>query len=304
MNTVDRLARPKRSGPALSSEGKYSLEEEILRRRQLEGELRDYKKKCDLLLQYLNEAIAVIQKLGNQAERTPRIEMMGKAMVAGLAHDLRNPLAVIQSCSQSCLAMEKLSQSLRKSLKMIQESSQRANSLLKQFLDFIKSGLNRQPTDINELLLRAWDAARLDRKCPRVVLESRLASDLPLIDADPEKLERVFVNLFLNALGAVASGGKITIQSRFLPSEDRAQIEVMDDGPGIPSSERNRIFEPFFSTRKGGVGLGLFLCKSLIRDHHGEINLDCGDAGGTKATVVLPVVQEDVQEKVKAPGID
>ncbi len=301
---MSRLARPKRSDPGLSSEEKYSLEEEILRRRQLEGELQDYKKKCDLLLQYLNEAIGAIQKLGNQAERTPRIEMMGKAMVAGLAHDLRNPLAVIQSCSQSCLEKERLSRSLKKSLKMIQESSLRANSLLRQFLDFIKSGLNRQPVDIHELLFRAWDAARLDRKCARVVLESRLASDLPLIDADPEKLERVFINLFLNALAVVATGGKITLQSRFLPSDNRAQIEVIDDGPGIPSSERNRIFEPFFSTRKGGVGLGLFLCKSLIRDHHGEINVDCGDAGGTKVTVTLPVVQEDAQEKGKNPGIE
>jgi signal transduction histidine kinase len=230
--------------------------------------------------------------------------MMGKAMVAGLAHDLRNPLAVIQSCSQSCLAKERLSRSLKKSLKMIQESSLRANSLLRQFLDFIKSGLNRQPVDIHELLFRAWDAARLDRKCARVVLESRLASDLPLIDADPEKLERVFINLFLNALAVVATGGKITLQSRFLPSDNRAQIEVIDDGPGIPSSERNRIFEPFFSTRKDGVGLGLFLCKSLIRDHHGEINVDCGDAGGTKVTVTLPVVQEDAQEKGKNPGIE
>ena len=304
MNTVGRLARRKRSDPALSPEEKYSLEEEILRRRQLEGELRDYRRKCDLLLEYLNQAIGVIQKLGNQAERTPRIEMMGKAMVAGLAHDLRNPLAVIQSCSQSCLANEKLSRSDRKSLKMIQESSQRANSLLKQFLDFVKSGLNRQPTDINELLFRAWDAACLDRKCARVALEPRLGSDLPLIDADPEKLERVFINLFLNALGAVASRGKIIIQSRFLASDNRAQIEVIDDGPGIPYSQRNRIFEPFYSTRKGGVGLGLFLCKSLVRDHHGEITVDRGEAGGTKVTVNLPVVQEDARERGMRPGMD
>jgi signal transduction histidine kinase len=171
-------------------------------------------------------------------------------------------------------------------------------------LDFIKSGLNRQPVDIHELLFRAWDAARLDRKCARVVLESRLASDLPSIDADPEKLERVFINLFLNALAAVATGGRITLQSRFLPLDNRVQIEVIDDGPGIPSSERNRIFEPFFSTRKGGVGLGLFLCKSLIQDHHGEIRLDCGEAGGTKVAVTLPVVQEDAQEKGRNPGIE
>lgn len=290
---MGKPARPKRFNPALSSEEKYSLEEEILRRRQLEGELQDYRGKCDLLLQYLNEAIGVIQKLGNQAERTPRIEMMGKALVAGLAHDLRNPLAVIQSCSQSCLEKKKLSPADRKSLEMIHEGSQRANSLLKQFLNFIKSGLNRRPTDINELLTQAWDAARLDRISTQVALETRLGSDLPLMDGDPEKLERVFINLFLNALRAVAPGGRVEVRSRLLPEEKYIEVEVADNGPGIPISERNRVFEPFYSTRKEGMGLGLFLCKSFVEDHQGEISIDSGGGGGTKVTVRLPLGREN-----------
>lgn len=186
---------------------------------------------------------------------------------------------------------------------MIQESSQKANSLLRQFLDFIKSGLNRQPTDIHELLFRAWEAARLDRKSARATLESRLGSDLPLIDADPEKLERVFINLFLNALGAVASGGRVIIQTRFLAPEKYIEVEVIDDGPGISTVDRDRVFEPFFTTRKDGVGLGLYLCKSFIEDHHGEITVDRGDAGGTKVTVKLPIVQEDAKERRMSAGI-
>ncbi len=292
MSTVGRLARTKRSDAALSPEKKYSLREEILRRRQLEGELRDYKRKCDLLLEHLNQAIGVIQKLGNQAERTPRIEMVGKAMVAGLAHDLRNPLAIIQSCSQTCLANEKLSRSDRKGLKMIQESSQRANSLLKQFLDFVRSSLNRQPTDIHEILFRSWDAACLDQKSARIAMETRLDSDLPLMNGDSEKLERVFINLFLNALRAAAPGGRVVVQTRFLAPEKWIEVEITDDGPGIPFSDRNRVFEPFFSTRKDGVGLGLFLCKSFVEDHQGEISLDSGEGGGTKVTVRLPLGRE------------
>ncbi len=292
MSTVGRLARTKRSDAALSPEKKYSLREEILRRRQLEGELRDYKRKCDLLLEHLNQAIGVIQKLGNQAERTPRIEMVGKAMVAGLAHDLRNPLAIIQSCSQTCLANEKLSRSDRKGLKMIQESSQRANSLLKQFLDFVRSSLNRQPTDIHEILFRSWDAACLDQKSARIAMETRLDSDLPLMNGDSEKLERVFINLFLNALRAAAPGGRVVVQTRFLAPEKWIEVEITDDGPGIPFSDRNRVFEPFFSTRKDGVGLGLFLCKSFVEDHQGEISLNSGEGGGTKVTVRLPLGRE------------
>jgi len=275
-----------------SVEKKDSAKEEALRRRVLEEELRGYKEKCKLLIGYMNEAMGVIQKLGSQAQRTPRIEMMGKAMVAGLAHDLRNPLAVVHSCTQSCLEAGRLSRSVRKNLEMIRESSQKANSLLRQFLDFVKSGLNRQLMDVNELLLRAWDAARLDAKTDRVALESRLSEDLPLLSADPEKLERVFINLFLNALRAVASGGTVTIQTRYLAPENCIRIEVIDDGPGIPASQRDRIFEPFFTTQKNGVGLGLFLCQSFIQNHQGEITVESGDKGGTKVTVKLPLLQE------------
>jgi two-component system sensor histidine kinase HydH len=277
----------------VSLEGKNSPEEEILRRRLLEEQLRTYKKKCELLTEYLNEAMRVIQRLETQTLRTPRIEMMGKAMVAGLAHDLRNPLAVIHSCSQNCMEAEKLPRSVRKNLVMIQKSSQKANFLLRQFLDFVKSGLNRQSTNIHELLLRAWESACLDVKSVPVKLETRFSPDLSFILADPDKLERVFVNLFLNALRAVGSGGTVTLQTRFLGPEKCVQIEIIDNGPGIPIAQRERVFEPFFSTQKDGVGLGLFLCRSFIQDHQGEISIDCGDAGGTKVTVKLPVTPEN-----------
>jgi signal transduction histidine kinase len=219
-------------------------------------------------------------------------------MVAGLAHDLRNPLAVIQSCTQSSLEAGNLTQSLRKNLEMIQESGQKANSLLKQFLDFVKSGLNRQATDLHELLIRAWEAACLDTKPAQVTLETRFSPDLPSILADPEKLERVFINLFLNALRAVASGGRVVVQTRLLAPEKGIEIEVTDDGPGIFIFDRNRVFEPFFSTRKDGVGLGLFLCKSFVEDHRGEISLDSGEAGGTKVTVRLPLGGENSAEEL------
>jgi signal transduction histidine kinase len=293
LKTEAGLEGKERSTPSASREGKNSPEEEILRRRMLEEELLTYRKKCELLTEYLNESIRVVQKLETQTLRTPRIEMMSKAMVAGLAHDLRNPLAVIHSCSQSCLEAERLSRSLRKNLVMIEENSQKANSLLRQFLDFVKSGLNRQPTNIHELLLGAWDSACLDAKSAPVKMEAKFSPDLPLILADPEKLERVFVNLFLNALRAVASGGTVTIQTRFQTPEKCVQIEIIDDGPGIPSSQRDQVFEPFFSTQKDGVGLGLFLCRSFIQDHQGEISIDGGDGGGTKVTVKLPVTAEN-----------
>jgi signal transduction histidine kinase len=293
LKTEAGLEEKERSTQSTSLEGKNSPEEEILRWRTLQEEVLTYRKKCERLTEYLNESVRVVQKLETQTLRTPRIEMMGKAMVAGLAHDLRNPLAVIHSCSQSCLEAERLSRSLRKNLVKIQESSQKANSLLRQFLDFVKSGLNWQSTNIHELLLRAWDSACLDAKSQPVNLETRFSPDLPFIFADPEKLERVFVNLLLNALRAAPPGGTVAIQTRLLGQGKYVQIEIIDNGPGIPVSQRERVFEPFFSTQKDGMGLGLFLCRSFIQDHQGKISIDDGEAGGTKVTVKLPMIPEN-----------
>jgi signal transduction histidine kinase len=289
----DKLTETGKPNSVPSSREKLSGEENVLRLRALEEELRKYKAKCDLLMKYMNDAVGVIQGLESHTQRVPRIEMMGKAMVAGLAHDLRNPLAVIHSCAQTCLETENIPGSLRKDLETIQESSHKANSLLAQFLDFVKSGLDRQSTDLNELLLRAWEVARLGVKSTGVTLETRLSPGLPLILADPQKLERVFVNLFLNALQAVAPRGRIAVQTRFQAQENFVQVEVIDDGPGIPLSRRDRLFEPFSSTRKDGVGLGLFLCQTFVRDHSGEIAIDGGEAGGTKVTVKLPIDREN-----------
>jgi signal transduction histidine kinase len=133
----------------------------------------------------------------------------------------------------------------------------------------------------------------LETGCPNVTFKALSVEDLPEILADPDKIERIFVNLFLNAIQAVSqncSAGIVTVRGRFLHSENMAEINIIDNGPGIPQEIREKIFDPFFTTKKGGTGLGLHLCRHFIEQHKGKIAIEKASEGGTKITVWLPGV--------------
>jgi len=103
-------------------------------------------------------------------------------------------------------------------------------------------------------------------------------------------MERVFLNLFLNAIQAVSEKGRIVIRTAFLPAEHEVEIQVSDDGPGIPEEHRQRVFEPFFTTKEGGTGLGLCICQFIVQQHRGRITLDESHPKGATFLVKLPAI--------------
>jgi signal transduction histidine kinase len=178
---------------------------------------------------------------------------------------------------------------------MIQENTEAATKLVNQFLAFAKVNLTFKSLNLNQLIKKAWQSAVLDSGDGQVSFKTHLAEDLPEILADPEKMERIFINLFLNAIQAVSqatSKGLITAQTKFLPGENSVEVLINDNGPGIPDEIRERIFTPFLTTKKEGTGLGLHLCSHFIHQHKGEIKIDQARGHGTKVWVKLPVTQE------------
>jgi signal transduction histidine kinase len=129
------------------------------------------------------------------------------------------------------------------------------------------------------------------------------ARDVPPIQADKEALYRVFVNLVANALDAMPRGGRLTVRAGWLSGGDplaasrrrsanRVKVEVEDTGTGIAPSETDRIFNPFYTTRASGTGLGLALAHKIVQDHGGRISLTTAPGRGTTFTIVLPLVAE------------
>ncbi len=265
------------------------LQAETIRRKKTEEALLESEKKYQLLMEYSFEMLDILQKLKGQIGKEPIREIISEAMVSGLAHDLRNPISIIHSCAQFCLETEDLTPSMEENFKMILENTKRTNQLIKKFLEFSKLELHYKPVNINEMVKRMWRSALIEVRTFQGCYEEQLSEELPEIVGDPENLERVFLNLFLNALQAISPKGKVMVQTRFDSPKKMVEINIINDGPRIPENYKSRIFNPFFSTKEGGTGLGLYLCRIFIQQHKGEIFCDSKDGWGTKFTVRLPV---------------
>jgi signal transduction histidine kinase len=254
--------------------------------------LKRLEKENQSLVEQLVKASALIRDLEGKHYEASRKEREGKMIAAGLLHDLRNPLGVISSCAQFCLDNLDLNSSAREKVQTIFENAQKAQDLTKQFLDYTKTSLlDFKPVKLSQLLLTMWKMSKLENAPCRVSFEARLDKHLPEIIASRENLERVFLNLFMNAIHAVSKKGKVILETRLLPSRDRVEVKIIDNGKGISKEQQERLFEPFYTTREDGTGLGLNICQSIIHQHKGTIAIESQVGKGTTVTVLLPVNQ-------------
>jgi signal transduction histidine kinase len=252
-----------------------------------------------LLVQQLIQASSVIREMEEKVYNESRKQTVGKVMVAGLLHDLRNPLAVISSCAQSCLEEQEEDAPIREKLQMIMENVKKANDLSKIFLDHTRTSvLDYRPVNINKTLLVMWKMSELQSAPSKVKFAADLDKALPEITGSQENLERVFLNLFMNAIHAVSGKGQVSIKTRFLSLEKRVEIKITDNGPGIPEEQRKRIFDPFYTTKEQGTGLGLNISQSLVLQHGGEIRIDSEVGQGTTVSIKLPVMQDDPPARI------
>jgi len=221
--------------------------------------------------------------------RSEKLSSLGQ-LSAGLAHELRNPLAVISTCSQFCVDNMQLERPALENFQVIHRNAQRASSLINELLNFARpSQLDWAEVDINEVVNGVLDLVKFEQKPFHIALVPLLRKRLPKILGDGNALRQIFLNLVQNAIQAVSEKGKITVQTRFLASQGQVEVNVIDNGPGIPADYRNRVFDPFFTTKDKGTGLGLSICNSIVEQHKGDIFLGSGDAEGTKVSVRLPV---------------
>lgn len=209
---------------------------------------------------------------------------------AGLAHELRNPLAVISSCAQFSIENLKVERPLAENLKVIYRNSQKASRLIEELLSFAKpSNLDWKRVRINALLNDVLQMAKLEAKRVRITARLETDPDLPGIVGDQEKLEQVFLNIILNAFQAVSNTGTVTLKTRFLSARNMVEVNVIDNGPGIPEEYRQQVFDPFFTTKDNGTGLGLSISHAIIKQHGGQIRINCDRKNETNISILLPV---------------
>ena len=209
---------------------------------------------------------------------------------AGIAHEVNNPLAVISYAAQLLLREEELPPFQKELAERIDSEVDRLKTLTGSLLSFSRAReMVRRETDLNEVLRDVLRLLRyeLNRHSIRLVEDF---AELPAIQADPNKLKQVFINLLMNASQAMPEGGTLSVRTTLVAGEE-IEAAVTDTGPGIPADVRERIFEPFFSTKREGegTGLGLYICRNIVAEHEGRLLLESVPGQGATFRVVLPI---------------
>ena len=250
-----------------------------------------------LLSETLEETNRQLRRAEADARRSERLAALGQ-LSAGLAHEIRNPLGVIKGSAEILNKKLQSSQPVESELAgYISSEVNRLNSLVARFLDFARpSHLELQPARISELMDRALESVRHQFPDAKVQIERSYAPELPEILVDGQMCEQVFVNLITNAYQAMDSSGgllRVAIFAESANGRNGVGVTVEDSGTGVPAELREQIFNPFFTSKKEGVGLGLSIVAKIVDDHRGSIRLETDSARGARFHVFLPSSPND-----------
>jgi two-component system, NtrC family, sensor kinase len=237
-----------------------------------------------------------LQELENQVIRAERLATLGK-LAAGVVHELNNPLTSITVYAEYLL--KKLEDIVGdhpgittgdlEKLRRIGASAHRIQRFARELVQYARPpGIEVETIDFNDVIRQSLSICEHLFEKAAIELVVELDDELPPIQAVPGQLEQVVINLVTNAAHAVDSGG--TIRARTRRDHAHVALEIADTGPGVPSGDRERIFEPFYTTKPDGkgTGLGLPIVRNIIEQHKGQIAVDTSDLGGAMFVVKLP----------------
>ncbi len=238
----------------------------------------------------------VTEKVGLETQLRLREKMVSLGLLAaGVAHEVNTPLTGISSFTQMLLEQTEKNDPRAKLLEKVERQTERASKIVNNLLNFARQGRsNFVPVDLNEQVQDVLSLLEHQLKRARVQVRLELSEDLPRVLGDENKLQQVFLNLFLNAQDAMPSGGWLTIKTGHRGSG--VSVEVSDTGQGISRDDVKRIYDPFFTTKKGGrsgTGLGLSITYGIVQEHSGHIGVHSAVGKGTRFRIELPAVESD-----------
>jgi signal transduction histidine kinase len=225
-----------------------------------------------------------------QLAHTEKMAAVG-TLAAGVAHEVNNPLSGILTCIENMRANLDDREMLERYLRLIHDGLQRIEHTVVNLLDFSRERkMELAPTSINRCLRHVVELAKYQLREGRVEVDYRLDPREPYVMADPFQLDQLFLNLVLNARQAMPDGGRLTL--RTLRREGSILVEVHDTGVGVPEEMRERIFNPFFTTREvgEGTGLGLTVSDSIVASHGGTLEVESTVGQGSVFRIAFPML--------------
>jgi signal transduction histidine kinase len=221
--------------------------------------------------------------------RAEQLATMGQ-FAAGIAHELRNPLTAIRSTIQYLESEFGEGTDQRKLAHDILDEVDRLNNIVGNLLSLARPAESYpREIDIRQEIERCANFVEAKAKSQNIKLQTDFEKDLPKLILDPAELRHVLLNVMMNGLQAMPEGGLLLIKACCIAGGERILVQIEDEGPGIPSELRRKVFEPFLTTKTGGTGLGLAICNSIVKRYNGEIWIEQAESGGTEVSISLPV---------------
>ncbi|WP_143166021.1 two-component system sensor histidine kinase NtrB [Desulfofustis glycolicus] len=229
--------------------------------------------------------MTLIRDMEQQLERSRRMAALGK-MAAGIAHEIRNPLGTLRGFAHLFRTQEKVTEDNRKYAELMIGEVDRLNRTVSGLLQFARP---REPSfeivDLDELFARTFALLANDFAEHKLKAHRQQEVDIK-VEADPDLLLQVLMNLLKNSVNATPAGGEVSLRAA---ADDRlVRIIVADTGSGVSDEDKERMFDPFFTTRKNGVGLGLAVSHQIVEQHHGTIEVRTAPGEGTEVEIQLP----------------
>jgi two-component system sensor histidine kinase HydH len=231
--------------------------------------------------------VSQIKSLQEELRRSERMAALGK-MAAGVAHELRNPLSSIKGLA---LLLRSRFQGLgndQETADILVQEVERLNRSIGELLAYARpQKLLKQPVQPAEIVEKAVSLIRMDAEAAGILMTTRVVGEAPELLADPDKLNQVLLNLFLNAIQAMPQGGRLDIEIAGVGTT--VEIRVQDSGMGISREDLSRVFDPYFTTKAEGTGLGLAMSLKIVEEHEGTITVTSEKNGGSLFVVSLPL---------------
>jgi two-component system sensor histidine kinase PilS (NtrC family) len=244
--------------------------------------------------------ITKIVEMEDQIRRQERLATVG-SLAAGIAHEIRNPLAALSGSIQVLQGELNLKDDNKRLMDIVLHETDRLNAIITEFLEYARPTSSQADNiEFLSLLDETITLLRNSKNFHERIIVQREIDPHIVLKGDPQRLRQVFWNLLINACQAMPDGGILTIMAvPFSQAEEDAswcQITISDTGHGITDKDRGKIFDPFFTTKAGGTGLGLAIAYRIVDDHQGGITVESEPGKGTQFKIRLPMIEDAVHQ--------
>jgi signal transduction histidine kinase len=255
---------------------------DITELRRAEESLKEYSERLE---QMVEERTKELKDAQEQLVRREKLAILGQ-LAGGVGHELRNPLGVISNAVYYLkMVMPDAEETIKEYLETISEEVNRSTKIISDLLDFsrIKS-VDREETAVSDLVAQVLEKQPTPEN---IKLATTIPSDFPPVFVDNRQISQVLVNLVTNACQAMPEGGKLSISAQ--AKKDKVQVSFTDTGSGISKENMKNLFEPLFTTKARGIGLGLAVSKNLVEANGGSIEVESEEGKGSIFSVILPI---------------